>query len=146
MARSTLVVLTSLVLSGIALSGCESGGDTVGPRGGTIVSDDGRFSVEIRPGALEDDVAITIAEAECGSMVGPCYEVSPAGVGFLFPAKVTFELEGEMHDGVPVDDLALIVSRGTEWTVLADRVIDHEDGTLSGSAVYLSSFAVAEMH
>ena len=78
--------------------------------------------------------------------VGPCYEVSPAGVGFLFPATVTFELDaGEMHDGVPVGDLALIVARGPEWTVLADRVIDLEDGTISASAVYLSSFAVAQM-
>lgn len=144
MARSSLVVLTLL-----ALSGCESGGDTIGPRGGTIVSEDGRFSVEIRPGALEDDLEIAIAEVECTSMhvdaVGPCYEVSPAGVGFLFPATVTFELDGEMHDGVPVDDLALLVARGPEWTVLADRHLDVEDGTISASAVYLSSFAVAQM-
>ena len=150
MVRSSIVVIASFALSGLALSGCESGGDTVGPRGGTIVSEDGRFSVEVRPGALEEDVEIAIAEVECSSMhvdaVGPCYEVSPAGVGFLFPATVTFELDaGEMHDGVPVDDLALIVARGPEWTVLADRVIDLEDGTISASAVYLSSFAVAQM-
>lgn len=135
-----------------SLAGCESGaGDSVGPRGGTVVSADGRFSVEIRPGALEDDVEIAIEEVACGAMgvdaLGPCYEVTPAGVGFLSPAKVTFELDldGEMQNGVPARDLALIVAHGQEWNVLADRVIDLDDATLSASAIYLSSFAIVRM-
>src|SRR5215210_4399186 len=103
----------------LALASCESGDNAVGPRGGLVVSEDGRFSVEVRPGALEDDVEIAIEKVGCGSMhvdaVGPCYEVTPAGVGFLFPATVTFELDGPMHDGVPADDLALIVAHGQEW-------------------------------
>ena len=145
MSRFSFTVLAVLAL----VAGCESSGDSVGPRGGTIVSEDGRFSLEIRPGALEQDVDIAIHEVGCGSMgvdaVGPCYRVTPAGMGFLYPATVTFELEGDSHDGVPADDLGLIIAHGKEWTVLADRVIDVEDGTISASAVYLSSFAVAQM-
>ena len=138
-----------IVLAALAVAGCESSGDSVGPRGGTIVSEDGRFSLEIRPGALESDVDIQIHDVGCGSMgvdvVGPCYRVTPSGMGFLLPATVTFELEGDTHDGVPADELALIVAHGQEWAVLADRSLDVEDGTISASAVYLSSFAVVQM-
>lgn len=145
MSRFSFTVLATLAL----VAGCESSGDSVGPRGGTIVSEDGRFSLEIRPGALEDDVDIAIHEVGCGSMgvdaVGPCYRVTPAGTGFLLPATVSFELDGETHDGVPAHELALIVAHGNDWTVLADRDLDIEDGRLTASAVYLSSFAVAHM-
>ena len=71
MSRFSFTVLAVLAL----VAGCESSGDSVGPRGGTIVSEDGRFSLEIRPGALEQDVDIAIHEVGCGSMgvdaVGP---------------------------------------------------------------------------
>jgi hypothetical protein len=139
-----------MVAALLTLAGCESGGETVGPRGGTVVSADGRFSVEVRPGALEDEVEIAIEEVGCDSMgapaLGPCYEVGPTGVGFLFPAKITFELEGDTHDGIDADELVLIAAHGDEWAVLADRHLDLEDGTISGSSAYLSAFAVAQKH
>jgi len=144
MARFSFTVIALL-----ALGACEQGSDSVGPRGGTIVSEDGRFSLDIAPGALESDVDIRIEEIPCRGMdvdaVGPCYQVTPKGMGFLLPARVTFELDGSMHDGVPAEELALIVAHGSEWTVMADRSVDLEDGTISASAVYLSSFAVAHM-
>lgn len=144
MARLTKISMLAIACA----TGCAAqGGETVGPRGGTIVSDDGRFSLEIRPGALEDDVDITIDEVDCAQMsvaaVGPCYEVGPRGTAFLFPAKVIYELDDADLDGA--DSLAFKVQKAETWKLLADRVIDRDDGTLTSSAVYLSAFAIVNV-
>ena len=141
--------LSFTLIAFAALTACEQGGgDELGPRGGTVVSEDGRLSVEIRPGALDEDISIAMHEVPCASMdidaLG-CYQVSPKGVGFSFPARVTFELDDATLDGGPADELAILVAHGHDWNMLADRAIDVDNGTLSGSAVYLSSFAVARM-
>jgi hypothetical protein len=141
MARLTQISILAIVVA----TGCQETGETIGLRGGTIVSDDGRFSLEIAPGALEHPVDITITAADCNEMgiiaVGPCYTVGPRGTGFLFPAKVTYELDDELELAEP-DDLAVSTQREHKWKLLADRVVDVEDGTLTASAVYLSSFAI----
>lgn len=130
----------------VLVTGCDLAGEIVGPRGGTVVSDDGRFSVEIAEGALEEMVEITIEERECSTMhieaVGPCYEVGPRGTAFLFPARVVVELDGGDIAGVGAERLALSSQRDSKWGLLADRDYDLDDGTLSASAAYLSSFAV----
>src|SRR5689334_18354790 len=65
MARLTKISMLAIACA----TGCATqGGETVGTRGGTVISDDGRFSVEIRPGALEEDVDITIEEVDCAQM------------------------------------------------------------------------------
>lgn len=142
MARLTKMLFVACVLG----AGCDLAGETMGPRGGTVVSEDGRFSLEIAPGALDHDVEITIATVACGAMdqtaVGACYEVGPRGTAFLFPAKVTFELDGDSLAGVRADHLALSGRREHGWDLLADRAVDLEDGTVSASALYLSSFAL----
>ncbi|MBC8073513.1 MAG: hypothetical protein IAG13_34650 [Deltaproteobacteria bacterium] len=144
MARLTQISILAIV----AATGCQEAGETIGPRGGTVVSDDGRFSLEIAPGALEHDVDITITAADCDAMgvtaVGPCYTVGPRGTGFLFPAKVTYELDGEL-ELAELDELAVSTRREHNWKLLADRVVDVEDGTLTASAVYLSSFAIVNV-
>ncbi len=144
MARLTKISMLAIAFA----TACQSAdGETVGPRGGMVVSDDGRLSLEVRPGALEDEVDITIEEIDCGAMeiaaVGPCYEVGPRGTAFLFPAKLTYELDDADLDDA--DDLAFSVQREETWKLLADRVVDLEDGTLTGSAIYLSSFAIVSV-
>lgn len=142
MARLDKMLIAAVVLA----SGCQLEGEIVGPRGGTIVSEDGRFSVEIAPGALDRDVEITIETAPCGAMkgvaIGDCYEVGPRGTSFSFPAKVTFELDDDQIAGIRADELALSSQRNDDWSLLADRSVDVEDGTICASAMYLSSFAV----
>lgn len=130
----------------VLVTGCDLTGEMVGPRGGTVISEDGRFSIEIASGALEEMVEITIEQRECASMhidaVGPCYEVGPRGTSFLFPARVVVELDGGDIAGISADRLALSSQRDAKWGLLADRNFDFEDGTLSASAAYLSAFAV----
>jgi hypothetical protein len=135
-----------LFVASVLASGCDLAGETMGPRGGTVVSEDGRFSLEIAAGALDHDVEITIEAVSCGAMeqtaVGSCYEVGPRGTAFLFPAKVTFELDADSVASVTADHLALSGRREHGWDLLADRAVDLEDGTVSASALYLSSFAL----
>lgn len=145
MTRSTLFSVLALATVGA----CSGEGETIGPRGGSIVSDDGRFSLEVPAGALSHDVTITIDEVDCAGMalahaVGTCYQLGPRGTGFLYPATVTYELD-ESLDGVRPESLALSVRRNSGWNLLADRVVDRDEGILQASAGYLSAFAIVEM-
>lgn len=92
MTRFVLTALAALAL----LPSCdrEAPVTTVGPSGGTIVSDDGRVSVAVPRGALADDVTITIGRA------GDCYEVGPAGTAFAVPAEVTVDAPVDYHFSV----------------------------------------------
>lgn len=134
----------------VTLTGCDgTDGETVGPRGGTVVSADGRLSLEIAEGALSHDVDITIDQVDCTAMhldaLGPCYEVGPRGTGFLFPARLTLELEAADLDDAGDRELGLWAQREATWNLLADRDFDAENGTLTASATYLSSFAVVAL-
>ncbi len=145
MSRSTLFSVFALA----ALGACSNEGVTIGPRGGTIVSNDGRFSLEVPAGALSREVDITIAEADCTTMdlpgaIGSCYQLGPRGTGFLHPATVTYEIDEEL-DGLAADSLALSVRHNADWNLLADRVIDRDQGILQASAGYLSAFAIVEI-
>ena len=129
----------------VLVTGCDEGdGTTVGPRGGMIVSDDGRFSIEIPGGALEHDVEITIDEVDCmqPEAIGPCYEVGPVGLPLLFPGEVVYELDAEMMEGLSAEQLAVLVEREDDWKPLADHRVDMADEIVTASAVYLSSYAV----
>lgn len=142
MARLTKMVFVACALT----AGCDSEGEQIGSRGGIVVSDDGRFEVEIAEGALDHTIDVTITTVTCGTMsaraVGPCYAVGPRGTAFLFPARVSVELDDDTIAGVPADQLALSSRRDLSWDLLADRDVDLEDGTISASASYLSAFAV----
>lgn len=127
------------------LSGCDGGDvETIGPRGGTVVSEDGRFSLDIPAGALEEQVEISVEVVECeaADSVGPCYDVMPHGVGFLYPATVTFELGGMELGPVDPHSLGFIAEREEGWNVLADQEVDMDDQIVVASAMYLSSYAV----
>jgi len=132
------------VLLGVVASGCETSGDTIGPRGGTVVSEDGRFALEIPAGALDDEVDITIDDVACGEpdAVGPCYAVGPRGTAFKLPATASYELGGMDLGGVDPADLHLVVERDGSWNVLADLNVDFDGEVLEASALYLSSFGL----
>src|SRR5688500_13812379 len=136
----------AVVLAAFLPTGCHLEGEVIGPRGGMVVSDDGRFSVEIAAGALDHDVEISIDTVPCGAMkgvaIGSCSEVGPRGTASSYPAKVTFELDDDQVAGISADQLALSGQKEDAWSLLADRTVDVEDGTICGSATYLSSFAV----
>lgn len=141
MQYSSILTLAMLVLA----TGCdEQQGVEIGSRGGVVVSEDGRFSLEITTGALEQAVAITIDEVECGApkAVVPCYELGPVGLPLLRPATARYELdEGGLED-IDVEDIELLTEREDAWRPLADHDVDLEHEVVIASTVYISTYAV----
>lgn len=128
----------------LLMTGCSEEGITVDARGGTIISDDGRFSLEIPPGALDQAVDITIEQVPCEQdhAVGPCYEVGPVGLPLLLPGTVVYELDAEALDDLDPETLTVLTVREEDWKPLPDHHVDMGDEIVTASAVYLSSYAV----
>jgi len=132
----------------VFVTGCvEQEGVTIGPRGGIVVSEDGRFSLEIPAGALDQEVDITLDEVDCEqpNIIGPCYDVGPVGLPLLFPGTITYELDSQMVDAFMAEELAVLTERDEDWRPLADHRVDRDAEIVTASAVYLSSYAVVAM-
>lgn len=150
-ATKTLLAATLWVLA----LGCEAGGETVGPRGGVITSDDGRLTLEVPEGALSSEVEITIEvldDAPSG-VIGTVYAIEPAGLAFAVPATLAYDVSAGDDEsdrafdlaaaGVEMDDLVLLGEKANRWMPLPDAEVDADDQFVYGSVLYLSSFAVS---
>jgi hypothetical protein len=124
-------------------TGCDAGGETIGPRGGTLVSDDGRFSLDIPEGALDAEVELSVEEVECGlgEAIGSCYAVLPMGTTFLLPVEVAYEV-GDMN---VAEDVGVVAQAADGWRVLPDRDVDLDDAVVYGSAMYLTEYGLARV-
>lgn len=113
--------------------------DLIGPEGGVLRSDDGKFTLEIPPDALSTDVEIAVREVDCEREdEADCYDVSPTGLTFDVPATATYEAAELMS----MDALSLVVHGSEGWQPLADFAVDREDATITASVLYLSTFSV----
>ena len=112
-------LFAALATGSVGLVGCDAQGEPIGPRGGVLVSDDGRFSLDIPARALDTTVELSIEEVECeiGDAIGACYAVHPRGTTFLFPVEVAYEIS-DMHLS---DEVALITQTADGWRILPDR-------------------------
>jgi len=140
--------LETLAIAFLAIAtftGCDVAGEGIGPEGGVVVSDDGRLTLDIPEGALDEPVEITIEEVDDlpENALGPAYRVAPVGTAFNAPVQVVYNYGAR---GMEVDpsDVVLVVERGTEWVVMPDRKVFAEEGLVSASALYLSTFCAAE--
>ncbi|MEM6293331.1 MAG: hypothetical protein AAGA54_18810 [Myxococcota bacterium] len=146
MANTYKGLLRNLLVGAMGASvlvGCDASGETVGPRGGTLVSDDGRFSLEIPAGALDEAVELSIEEVECdlGDAIGACYEVSPRGTAFVLPVEVAYEVA----DMDITESVGVVAEAADGWRVLPDRDVDLDDAVVYGSAMYLSQYGLARV-
>lgn len=132
------------------LAGCEQG-ETVGPRGGTVMSDDGRVTLDVPAGALSSEVEITIEVVEDApaGVVGTVYAIEPAGVSLLFPATLTYDLAADDDDarsaafaGLEMNDLVLVTEKADRWQPMADREVDADAEIITASVLFFSSYAV----
>lgn len=141
MAKHTGWMMTA-ALALAAITGCDAEGQTIGPRGGTLVSEDGRFSLEIPEGALEQELELHIEQVECemAGALGDCYAVSPEGTAFLFPVEVAYEL-GDLD--LPDAEVGVVAETQDGWRALADQDIDLEDEVVYASSLYLAEYALA---
>ncbi len=73
----------------------------IGPDGGSLTSADGRLTLEIPEGALDEDTMIRIGPAEdtTGFYEDLAYELTPHGLQFNTPATLTVEFDELPSDG-----------------------------------------------
>jgi hypothetical protein len=139
-ARTTFA---ALVLIASVATGCDLDGDRIGRDGGVVVSDDGRMSLEIPAGALDEAVEITI-EAVPGpdGSASDLYVMEPMGLVFERPVIVTFDYDAELVGDAEADDLTLVAERDADWAYLGDQLVDDDDQTVSASLMALSAVTV----
>ena len=95
---------------------CGGGGDegkvVIGADGGVVTSGDGKLTLDIPAGALDEEAEITITavsvddlpeELREASGPGPAYLLEPDGLEFDEPVAVTLELNRSELDDVPED-------------------------------------------
>ncbi len=142
-----LAPLAAAILA-LATTGCDpSGLGVVGPEGGVVVSDDGRLTLDVPEGALAEPLVITIEEAPWvpEGALGPAYRVLPVGTVFERPVEVLYDYGalGPEVDAQGVDP-RLVVERDDGYGLLPDRHVIADEGVVSASALYLSTFCVVE--
>jgi hypothetical protein len=134
----------ALILASTVATGCDlAAGDQIGRDGGVVVSDDGRMSLEIPAGALDENVEITI-EAVAGpdGSASDLYVMEPMGLVFERPVVVSFDYDDEMLGDAQADDLTMVAQREADWAYLGDQRVDDEDQTVSASLMALSAITV----
>lgn len=140
-----LQMIATACLALATLAGCDAVGDGIGPEGGVVTSRDGRITLDIPEGALEQPVEITIEEAEDlpEDALGPAYRVEPVGLVFDVPVHVVYNYGARGMEVEPAD-VFLVVEREHGWSKLPDRHVFADDGIISATTVYLSTFCVVE--
>lgn len=135
--------LTTALLALATVAGCDPVGEgAIGPEGGMVVSHDERLTIDIPEGALDEPVEITIEEVDSlpEGALGPAYRVLPVGTVFHRPVHVLYNYGAR---GMEVDPM-LVVEREHEWVPLPDRQVFSDEGIVTASALYLSTFCVVE--
>lgn len=140
-ARTTL---TAMLLASTFATGCDLlEGDGVGPEGGVVVSEDGRMTLDIPAGALEESVDITIevVPGPAGS-ASDLYVLEPMGLTFDAPVFVEFDYDDETLAGRDAQDLALMAQREADWAFLGDVLVEEDVQVVSASLMALSPITV----
>ncbi len=124
----------ALILASTVATGCDLDSDRIGSDGGTIVSEDGRMSIEIPAGALDQEVEITIAVvAGPDGSASDLYVMEPMGLTFSRPVVVTYDYDDETLGDADADALTMVADREADWAYLGDLRVDEADQTVSAS-------------
>jgi hypothetical protein len=166
-----LLPLLAVATLALVLSACSSDGDgggaesptstegmadtPVAQEARTATSDDGRLTVEIPPGAVDDEAEITIATVPPNELpeelrvlqgAGTGYRLEPDGLEFSEPVAVSLELDRGELDGSPGDGITayglvsfnqdvereLLDELVTEASLVEDRVLVRGELSHSG--------------
>jgi hypothetical protein len=99
---------------------------TATPAGLTLVSADGRLTLEIPPGAFRGPTPMSIevvASPPAGGL-GAVYEIEPAGEPLLVPGRILFRYTAqELGTGKPVD-FRIGLRDGDSWQALSGTLAD----------------------
>lgn len=148
-----LLLLLAVSVFALVLASCDGDGDGGGAEsptptegvtatpaeeeGRTVTSDDGRLTLEIPPGALDEEVEITITavtqdelpeELQILQGAGAGYRVEPDGLEFSEPVAVSLELDREELEDQPQDGITayglVSLTRGGERELLQGLVTE----------------------
>ncbi|MEX1367160.1 MAG: hypothetical protein AB1Z98_28795 [Nannocystaceae bacterium] len=136
--------LTAMLLTSTFATGCEMlEGDAIGAEGGIVVSDDGRVTLDIPAGALEEAVEITVevVPGPAGS-ASDLYVLEPMGLTFASPVIVEVDYDDEMLGGRDPQGLTVVAQREADWAYLGDQLVDDDDQFVSASLMALSPITV----
>jgi len=120
--------------------------DTIGPSGGTVISADGHLVLDVLENALDEETEILVEETDCDVADGTCYRIEPVGTVLGVPAIVSLEYDVADLGDVEPANLAITIERGGSWEPLPDRIVDSEEGTISGTTMFLSTLALGVRH
>jgi hypothetical protein len=119
------------VVAGFSGGRSTPSGPIVGPDGGRITSPSGRLSLDVPPGALSSEIAITIGERapDAGPFVGPVYDLGPSRLQFQVPVTLTIHFSSDqVPPGYDMQDVAIIEvpPEGQEASTFTDQVVEEE--------------------
>lgn len=156
-ARASLVALAFLALAACNGDGARGPGTPVTkqPLPRTVVSDDGKLTIVIPPGLVDEDVEITASAVPLEQLpvelrqlrgAGAGYRLEPDGLAFDQPVEVILELERSELDEEPAGQTSayalLSFSEGTGREILEGQSLKARLGedsvTVSGNLTHLS--------
>src|SRR5688572_5393760 len=137
--RRSWISLSRIAVLGLGLA-CSDGNGPVGPGGGdgsgTLGPAGGTVSlrteagVTVPPGALDDDVTITITEVttpgslEAAGAIGQAYRFAPEGQQFQLPVEVFVFVPNSELTGIDPADLTLLATTATGFEGLTGITVD----------------------
>jgi hypothetical protein len=116
----------------------------IGPNGGTVTSSDGKLSMNIPPGAIDDSIvfAVKAATAWPAGAVGTVYEVEPSGTRFAKPATIKLSYAGLDLGARSATGLFVGTATGASWQSLGTAVNDAHAQTVASTTSHLSVFGL----
>ena len=130
-----------------ALVGCaEEEGTTreyIGPKGGTVVSSDGKLRLEVPAGVFAKDTEVVIEELDgkAPSGIGPGYRLRPQGVLSDVPVRLVFDKGEESEVAVGVAS----TESHDGWMVHLDAVFDRDNATLTVETNQFTDWSLVQM-
>ncbi len=119
----------------------------IGAAGGTIVSDDGSFSIDVPAGALASDTDITIQPITNTAWGGlrNGYRLTPDGLTFTQPVDLVFDVAPQDLAGSHPDflDVAFQTSEGF-WQVVENPRYDDAAGTFTVSTTHFTDYSLTQ--
>jgi hypothetical protein len=119
---------------------------SIGPRGGTLNSSDGKLSVSIPPGAFSADTVVQIQPTTSApeQSFGPVYQLSPEGMTFPQPVTLAWHLSDADLAKTSLNNL-IVTSKAANgvWEPQPDVQRDEATHTVSVGVSHFSQWDLA---
>jgi len=118
---------------------------SIGPAGGSIISPDGRITVDVPPNAVSTPVDSSIQPITnlAHGGVGSAYRLEPGGQKFAPPIEVSFKFDVQDLKGYSPGTLAIAYQDPTGvWQSFRTVNIDQASKTLTVSTTHFTDFSV----